>query len=578
MYIAPQGTIKLLTGVPLDPSFDHTIFFEGRGEQARWFERKAKYTFTNQQYTRKGKGVIYVEKRTEEVYDCNYLMFKNDGFVLPEYTKWFYAFIVDVEYVNNETTAVYFQIDPMQTWFFDYNLEQCFVEREHTSTDEIGENIMPENLELGDYIYTDIGGTYTEDDMAVVIAAPYRMGMIGTEPVFSYDIPTGFYNNIFSGLYLNTFTKNGDKGNGMTWNDLIQATLRMNEKHKEEIVAIFQMPKHFLMEPTYTPDEDDIDTAAVYKTLPKFYTWTYKRNGSNIQPHNKKLYTYPFNFMYVASSDGEYGEFKYELFKNENCEFVVDGVMGVPPEISLSPIGYANHSANRRRNLNFSLTIRNFPQCTWVTDTFKAWVAQNASKIIVSTGAAVGGAMTGNAVIGAGTALLSDIWGPRIDRIKSDEGKRNATRIYNDYVNINESKIAANNFSAGSAIAQQLAQITSSATMPAQTHGTNRGMISMGLQEFGYHFYAVRPRDEIVAIIDSYFDRFGYATHMTKIPNRNVRPHWTYTKTIGCTITGTLPADATEQICNIYNNGITFWRNGDEVGDYTLDNRPVEEG
>ena len=68
---------------------------------------------------------------------------------------------------------------------------------------------------------------------------------------------------------------------------------------------------------------------------------------------------------------------------------------------------------------------------------------------------------------------------------------------------------------------------------------------------------------------------FGYATRRCKKPNRNSRPHWNYVKTVGATVTGSVPADDMKKICSIYDNGITFWKNGSEVGDYSLDNSPV---
>ena len=79
---------------------------------------------------------------------------------------------------------------------------------------------------------------------------------------------------------------------------------------------------------------------------------------------------------------------------------------------------------------------------------------------------------------------------------------------------------------------------------------------------------------------------FGYATNKVKTPNRNSRPHWNYVKTRGCvlhsgrvaadgTLTGGLPADDMAKINAIYDNGITFWKNGSEVGDYSLNNKPV---
>lgn len=73
-------------------------------------------------------------------------------------------------------------------------------------------------------------------------------------------------------------------------------------------------------------------------------------------------------------------------------------------------------------------------------------------------------------------------------------------------------------------------------------------------------------------MIDDYFTMFGYAIKRVKVPNRNSRPHWNYVKTIGCTLTGSIPSDDMKKICNIYNNGITFWKNGSEIGHYELDN------
>jgi hypothetical protein len=69
---------------------------------------------------------------------------------------------------------------------------------------------------------------------------------------------------------------------------------------------------------------------------------------------------------------------------------------------------------------------------------------------------------------------------------------------------------------------------------------------------------------------------YGYAQHIRKVPNRAVRPHWTYTKTIGCCVKGSVPADDMASICAIYDKGITFWKNGDEVGNYNLPNAPVQ--
>lgn len=77
------------------------------------FPGLAKHSLTAQTYQRVNKGTMRVGLSADSCYDCNYLMFQNSGFG----SKWFYAFITSVEYVNNAVTEITFEIDVMQTWF-----------------------------------------------------------------------------------------------------------------------------------------------------------------------------------------------------------------------------------------------------------------------------------------------------------------------------------------------------------------------------------------------------------------------------------------------------------------------------
>ena len=45
-------------------------------------------------------------------------------------SKWFYAFILGMEYVNDNMTRIIITTDPYQTWQFDITFMQSFVERE----------------------------------------------------------------------------------------------------------------------------------------------------------------------------------------------------------------------------------------------------------------------------------------------------------------------------------------------------------------------------------------------------------------------------------------------------------------
>ena len=115
------------------------------------------------------------------------------------------------------------------------------------------------------------------------------------------------------------------------------------------------------------------------------------------------------------------------------------------------------------------------------------------------------------------------------------------------------------------------------------SHGINRfhaggsadGSLEIAMQKkdfIGYQYF-VNPKN--AKIIDDFFNCYGYATHRVKVPNRNVRPHWTYVKTIDINLESNAPADDTNKIASIYDKGITFWRNASEVGRYDLDNSPA---
>lgn len=168
MYIEPSTNIRLLKNVPLDNTYRNTLYFmpDGVNHQTNLFMEYTKHQLTKQTYQRVNKGVARVGLKAEDIYDCNYMMFQNSNFG----NKWFYAFITSVEYVNNTVSEIHFEIDVMQTWYFDYTLKECFVEREHSATDVVGDNLTSEPVDLGSIICTNVEGTGAFGSYTVVIA------------------------------------------------------------------------------------------------------------------------------------------------------------------------------------------------------------------------------------------------------------------------------------------------------------------------------------------------------------------------------------------------------------------------
>lgn len=516
MYIEPNTVIKILRNCPLDNTYDHTIFFTSESAQQTYFSGLAKYTLNNQSYQRVKRGYMRVSVQAENLYDCNYLMFQNTSFG----SKWFYAFIKSVEYVNNVTSEIEFEIDVMQTWFFDYTFKKSFVEREHATNDTIGTNTVPERVELGDYVSDDFDGTGQLGNKSIVVAATFQYFPESKEIL---DMPGTMYGGVYSGLCYNAFPATTIGSAGVT--ELIQEATKAGKD--SGIVAIFMLPTNML-----------VDSYGGTKSYEFYKTKNISTLGS-YEPRNNKLYTYPYNFLYVTNLQGNSAVYPYEYFSGSTCEFGLAGDCTPNPSCILYPINYKGVAAN----YDEKLALSGWPQCAYNTDAYKAWLAQNSASILA--GSFNTGLSTG-ATLAAAAGMVNPITAAAV-----------ATGAVVSLV---------------SNITNTIATVYEHSIMPRQAHGSTGSttLAAVGILDFAFMHKHIRP--EYAEIIDSYFDMYGYATNRVKIPNRNGRPHWNYVKVLGAVLVGSVPADDMKSIMRIYEKGITFWNNGSEVGDYSLDN------
>jgi hypothetical protein len=121
----PSTIIKLLSNIPLSSNYEHQMTFTDETAQQDYFNSKVSHTFLQFTYQREEQSVK-VSKEYDTLYNCNYLMFQN-----PDYNgKWFYAFITKREYINPNTTKIYFEVDAWQTYQFNLTFLPSFVERD----------------------------------------------------------------------------------------------------------------------------------------------------------------------------------------------------------------------------------------------------------------------------------------------------------------------------------------------------------------------------------------------------------------------------------------------------------------
>lgn len=98
-------------------------------------------------FVRENRGQLNVPYSIDICLQANYIAFQN-----PDYSgKWFFAWVDEVHFVAPGTTKIMFTIDYWSTWFYKFNVGQCFVEREHVEQDRIGQHTLEENIETGEY-------------------------------------------------------------------------------------------------------------------------------------------------------------------------------------------------------------------------------------------------------------------------------------------------------------------------------------------------------------------------------------------------------------------------------------------
>ena len=141
MAINPNTTIYLCAGIPWENDYAHVRLFQNMEERLSFLSTKIVATLDGATYQRDDKFVSF-PANYETIANCNYMYYRNNN-------RWYFNFITDIRFQNENKSDVYFEQDVFQTWFADDTLKISFVEREHTNDDTFGNNLVTENLETG---------------------------------------------------------------------------------------------------------------------------------------------------------------------------------------------------------------------------------------------------------------------------------------------------------------------------------------------------------------------------------------------------------------------------------------------
>lgn len=525
MYVEPNTNIYLLSGVPIDREHVNTLYFSNTTEQANYFSSKAVASLTRNTYQRIKRGYARVEGKAETLYKCNYMMFQNSN----HGRKWFYAFITNVEYINENCCEIEFEIDNIQTWLTEMKLGHCLIERCHTPSDEIGMNLEPETIDFGEYKTTATQTTGYFNDYAMIILTTHTFGENSVDKDYDF-IANGLPTGVYARAERNT-SSNGFRPAFSILEELVETY------GADSILSVFLYPSDFL---DLREDSALVQPNPVKKEIKPTQTIRPTSFDGYI-PKNNKLFTFPYTCLKVSTSYGTSIITRYEYFKDSIPDFDILSGFSSNPSVTLVPHNYNGDIYS----WDMALEINQFPQVAYTVDSYKAWIAQGGMISMI-------GRDIGNTITTLGTATISTAINPALGAYASARGV-----VSQDVNTVNA-----------------ITEIARQKNMPDKARGQLSGNAQITHKLLNYYFEVRQIRREYAEMVDEYFTMFGYAYNKVGIPNIHARPHYTYIKTANAIVTGNIPSTACTDIKAALNSGITFWVNGNEVGNYSVDNRP----
>lgn len=551
--MAARSWISICSGTRLNNRYIHTAYFENRAEQSAWFLSKVVKDFNGYTYLRKNWS-IDVQATMEEANAWDYLYFANPypanggGYHTG---RIYYYFINNIQYKNENTVTLDIELDVMQTYMFNpdgsrgFQMLPCYVDRMHTDDDTIGANTVDEGLALGEYVVNSEEHFENIEELCILVQATLDPG--ATTADLSVQALPFMYNNVFSGIRIYGVSTEPDMW--AAWSNVLE---RLNEYGKIDcIVNMWMYPKNLVLldgESSWDTTED----RTICKTIKGagFEPFTMKKQTAEIDgyaPRNNKLFCYPFNMLYVTNNNGGCAVYRFERFaKAPNSDgsdiyFMAHGSLGADASVKLSPMYYNGDQDGWHEGL----TLGGYPTCSWNSDTYKLWLAQNQNQMTLSQNTAglkiAGGAVAGIAGLATGNLAVA--------AAGAGAAINGASQIF-----------------------ELNAQKADMEIVPPQARGSQSASlnVSYGLQTFTFQHRTIPA--EYARRIDDFFTMFGYRLGRCITPKYNHRKSHVYIKTIDCKIAAAFCAEDSAKIEAIFDKGITFWRDPDGLGDYSRDN------
>lgn len=536
---SPDSSLRLLN-VRMDSELRNTLWFPDRNTQTNWFLSQSDFiSFTDYSYVKKDNTIV-LACREEDIWRFNYVMYQNTNFS----NKWFYAFIAKREWASDYSTRIYLKTDPLQTWMFDWSLMTSFIERQHSTTDTPGDNIIPEPIGGSQVIYQSAGSVNCTPDWIAVFATSNSSGSaaVGSKigGMFS-GAQNVFLDTVLPTNLLSAYVNNG----------LASAVSRI-----QQITG-------------FGTDSGALNYSVSYNKYPT--------NIAGYVPKNKKLLSGAFVNGYITGF-GQEIKFTPDFCSGNSVSVNFDQDMTSGSVYCFVP-NYGKSGASGTSNvLGFLFT---YPESTWAYNQYKNDYnlhngsnsifkeRSNVNRIVNSVNAGIG-AIGSAASIAAG---IADTANP-VSLLEGDLASDIAGLSGNAQGLVNNISSLYQNFAGIDEISQQLSYINESYNAPATGNvAQSNPFIANGETSVSYGW--IVPDARIAQRYDRFLDVYGYSQNTYAIPNIHARQAWTYIKVTELMLDGNCPDEDEIQIRQAFRNGVFWWVYNKEFGNFNQDNSIV---
>lgn len=610
-----SGTdIRLLTGIPFSYEYKETRWFDNITQQTAYFEkqtvvhRMADSTFKRPE----NSTYISVDTPIEDLFGVNYVMFKNAKYG----NKWFYAFVIHLEYKTRTTTYVHLALDVLQTWMFQLNFKPSFIIREHCKLwNDDGTpviNTVDEGLNYGldyDIVHTQQMKTFGNIQFMVVVSKLPMHKDAGTdiEPHFigapqsltMYVIP--FYTSKLKPVImfeqstekqvevslptaaLTAFYNNEDATNNIvsiyvTPNIGMEFTVKDDNPESNAIPAYLQRNKLDWLETVTIGDAETYVSLLKVKDVNQFEMLrrriTYDKYEGFRNVKESKLLMYPYTNLAVDDFKGNRHVYKLEYLRTKGIEALLFGSVGTGNFHSLSLNGYNSPTAGDMPLMSSVSSdagiIDNQPNDVPVLNDYLAAYLQGNKNQIKNEQDTIkfNGIMNGIRSVADGATASAHLFNPPTNPFNAISNKIDAASGIANAL-IDGAQGAGNSVLQMQAIEAKQADIANVPPSIAKM-GTNSAY-NMGNGYNGFYFVKKQIKTEYIKKLSDFFNAYGYKVNEVKMPNLHTRRYWNYIQTTDINITANMNYGDLVQIQGIFNAGITLWHT-DDIGNYSLEN------